>query len=340
MNALQIIVSIGFILWTNFGSAQLGNELFLSYSSFELQKLDIDDCNELQIVNSAFWSDIAITPDGTIYGIDFENLFMIDFVTGGGVYICNITSGGYSVNSLVAVNNSTLLTVRNDGAIFRISVTGIVTYIGNINMTPAGDITYYKGWYYVLTAFPSRLVRFKISTSIDNIYDFEIIGNVNTLYNEPWGLVTVGNVDCFSDDLQMIVLEGYTVYQINPNDASTSVLCDSIHWSGAVTGACSFAETNFQTSFSDVKFPNIITPNYDGVNDVFEPLSLTNVQSYSVAIYNRWGNLIFFSDASMHWDGLNSDGKQVSDGTYFYLITYNTYCDTQSDIHGFVTVIR
>lgn len=65
-------------------------------------------------------------------------------------------------------------------------------------------------------------------------------------------------------------------------------------------------------------FPNIITPNGDGHNDVLE---ITNAGKYTgnqLVVFNRWGNVVFKeTDYKNTWDGAN-----LSDGTYFYIFTY------------------
>ncbi len=77
--------------------------------------------------------------------------------------------------------------------------------------------------------------------------------------------------------------------------------------------------------FNDLDFyiPNVITPNGDGQNECFGAI----IKNYDIKcvpemhIYNRWGELVFRNDKYC-WDGTDSrNGKQLADGTYFYLIT-------------------
>jgi gliding motility-associated-like protein len=58
--------------------------------------------------------------------------------------------------------------------------------------------------------------------------------------------------------------------------------------------------------------PNLITPNGDGSNDVFEVVSIPR---YSVLrIFNRWGDRVYYST-----DYNNSfSGESLSDGVYYY----------------------
>ena len=62
----------------------------------------------------------------------------------------------------------------------------------------------------------------------------------------------------------------------------------------------------------EVKIPNIITPNNDGLNDTFSP-QLPPTTTYQLKIYNRWGSLVFESNSpDKLWDG-----KNVSAGVYY-----------------------
>lgn len=69
---------------------------------------------------------------------------------------------------------------------------------------------------------------------------------------------------------------------------------------------------------------NVITPNGDGVNDEFI-LPNSGLTSFHLDILNRWGNLIFSSDApKMIWDGRTASGELVTPGTYFYVLIAHT----------------
>jgi gliding motility-associated-like protein/uncharacterized repeat protein (TIGR01451 family) len=62
------------------------------------------------------------------------------------------------------------------------------------------------------------------------------------------------------------------------------------------------------------------SPNGDGINDFFRIDGLQQYDDHKVAIYNRWGNVVFTSkDYNNDWYGTN-DGNGLPDGTYFYVI--------------------
>ena len=86
-----------------------------------------------------------------------------------------------------------------------------------------------------------------------------------------------------------------------------------------------------------VRFGNVITPNFDGLNDCFKPhFSGAYSNCYELVVYNRWGNLQFESVAGQEhcWDGRNKAGVKVTKGTYYYIVRINEYEKT-----GWVEVV-
>jgi gliding motility-associated-like protein len=70
-----------------------------------------------------------------------------------------------------------------------------------------------------------------------------------------------------------------------------------------------------------VYIPNSITPNKDGLNDVFLIYG-EHVFDVSMEIYNRWGLLVFNSnDVKIGWDG-SYNGEECAADTYTYKIRY------------------
>ena len=122
---------------------------------------------------------------------------------------------------------------------------------------------------------------------------------------------------------------------------------------------CLFAESKYgcrDTVCAEIKinfnlkaiFSNVFTPdNDDNLNDAFD-IVLENAEQYNLSIYNRWGQLVYFSDKDgIRNDGINWTGKAINtglncpEGTYFYLFKYKFKCeDKKREAHGTVTLIR
>ena len=68
-------------------------------------------------------------------------------------------------------------------------------------------------------------------------------------------------------------------------------------------------------------FPNVFTPNDDGVNDVFK-FDLGNVSLVSAVIFNRWGQKILEWNTPLGgWDGRTASAEPAASGVYFYILT-------------------
>ena len=82
-----------------------------------------------------------------------------------------------------------------------------------------------------------------------------------------------------------------------------------------------------------------ITPNNDGLNDIWTPLDIQSYQNALVQVFNRWGGLVFESKGGENyqaWDGTDN-GKELVVGTYYYIIDLNTGDEPQT---GPITIIR
>lgn len=69
------------------------------------------------------------------------------------------------------------------------------------------------------------------------------------------------------------------------------------------------------------ELPNAFTPNGDDQNDQFRPFpGWRFISRVDMQVFNRWGNLVFATqDPAILWDGKNTEGKDVAEGTYYYV---------------------
>lgn len=75
-------------------------------------------------------------------------------------------------------------------------------------------------------------------------------------------------------------------------------------------------------------YPNAFTPNADGINDGWHPITYGNVDQYQLSIYNRWGERVYISrDPQQRWDGRHG-GILCDIGTYHYRL--KAHCITGS----------
>ncbi len=87
--------------------------------------------------------------------------------------------------------------------------------------------------------------------------------------------------------------------------------------------------------------PNAFSPNHDGINDEFY-CKATNVLTFEMTIYDRWGNKVFFTDDLLHyWMGDMNENKVVQqEDVYVYVIHIKDTNKEKHDYIGNVTLVR
>jgi len=89
--------------------------------------------------------------------------------------------------------------------------------------------------------------------------------------------------------------------------------------------------------YKTIDATNILTPNGDGINDVFVIRNIDMYPNNEVKIFDRAGRLIYAKKGyDNSWDGTIS-GNPLSEGTYFYVLDFG---DNRSKYKGFVTLVR
>jgi gliding motility-associated-like protein len=101
------------------------------------------------------------------------------------------------------------------------------------------------------------------------------------------------------------------------------------------------ATVDFTACSCNLLLPNAFTPDGDGRNDNFRALHACRMSDYQIAVYDRYGELIFHSsDPEKGWDGTFGGARSPS-GSYVWAVHYiNT--DTKQSIfkRGVVMLIR
>ncbi|MCB0770931.1 MAG: gliding motility-associated C-terminal domain-containing protein [Flavobacteriales bacterium] len=110
---------------------------------------------------------------------------------------------------------------------------------------------------------------------------------------------------------------------------------------------CSIEETILVEEYcrSTLYLPNSFTPDGDGVNELFFPTG-NNIASMKLAIFDRWGELIYEGeDADAFWNG-KYNGDVVKQDVYVWKVTYRFFEDVtrtvlspEKEMIGHVTVL-
>ena len=141
-------------------------------------------------------------------------------------------------------------------------------------------------------------------------------------YNYSWNTVPVQN------NATAINLAAGN-YTVTATDNNFCIVSTSIQISEPPQGGC-----------GDVFFPNAFTPNGDATNPDFGALgNVAAISNYLLHIYNRYGQLIFYTqDPFKKWDGLYK-GKQLS-GNYVWVASFTFKGNIKRDEQGTVMIIR
>ena len=126
--------------------------------------------------------------------------------------------------------------------------------------------------------------------------------------------------------------EGQTRTGLAPG-TYTAVISDNNSCNEAFT-----VELDFSFSSGCLVIPQVITPNNDGYNDLWQIRNIDLYPDAEVRIFNRWGKLIFSAKnlADNPWNG-TIRGKPVPTDSYHYILDLK---DGSKPRTGVISVIR
>ena len=104
-------------------------------------------------------------------------------------------------------------------------------------------------------------------------------------------------------------------YYILHHDTAICVFKDSIYVTVSENDSCSQNLTIYSG----------FTPNNDQINDQWIIKGIERFENRKVAIYNRWGTLVWnnneYDNTTNVWKGQNNDGENLPEGVYYYIVT-------------------
>ncbi|MEZ5045774.1 MAG: PKD domain-containing protein [Chitinophagaceae bacterium] len=130
------------------------------------------------------------------------------------------------------------------------------------------------------------------------------------------------------------------------NDAQTPSIVvnqEGQYWLEVSRGECKSTDSIWVKRDCFISIPNVFSPNQDGLNDYFLPRELlsSGLSTFSMNIYNRWGEKIFTTTSinGRGWDG-KYGGKDQPIGVYVYTIEASFKNGVQKIFQGNVTLTR
>jgi len=194
-------------------------------------------------------------------------------------------------------------------------------------------------------AYNNKTIANKANFFAKNIGFYSVTGSVSNLNcsskdsievtRKPGPILTISNKNIFlqlgnSKQLEVRSSNAQSNFQWFPDkwldypltaNPVTNPQDDIIYYIVATTPEmCTVKDSLTITLISKLYIPNAFSPNNDGVNDKWEILGINQFSNNEVYIYNRWGELIFYSNGyNTAWDGTYK-GEVVSTGDYVYEI--------------------
>ena len=96
---------------------------------------------------------------------------------------------------------------------------------------------------------------------------------------------------------------------------------------------------NQDPSNLDCMVPDVISPNGDGLNDLFK-IECADFKSVNLKIFNRWGDLVFEADNYNNDWGGEHDGADLPPGPYYYIFEETGPADNPEPTTGCVSIAR
>ncbi|MFI2743651.1 T9SS type B sorting domain-containing protein [Zhouia sp. PK063] len=125
--------------------------------------------------------------------------------------------------------------------------------------------------------------------------------------------ITPVNEGNFEYSLDGVNFQDSNVFKLVPGGVYTAYMRDKV--------GCSLVTQRFV----HLVLPRFITPNNDGVNDVFELKGIEAFGSSSIAIFDRYGRLLVQGNGvNFKWDGTRNNVR-ISAGEYWYVIQIENY---------------
>ncbi|NQU34550.1 MAG: gliding motility-associated C-terminal domain-containing protein [Bacteroidetes bacterium] len=204
-----------------------------------------------------------------------------------------------------------------------------------------------------------------------------IIHNMQPSHAGTYSVIATDTVDCYSEVSVDVIIyptlfpdfavqdsifmddpfdldagTGFSHYLWNTGDTTQTLWINNDGWysakvesvDGCIGEDSSYVVFSSPPELIKMYFPNAFTPNGDGLNDEFKPVTNTiDIAPFTLLIYNRWGALIYqTNDISQGWDG-KLDGELCLPGAYVYKIAYSSSfpSTTSSEIKmGTVMLVR
>jgi gliding motility-associated-like protein len=156
---------------------------------------------------------------------------------------------------------------------------------------------------------------------------------------------TTNDTIYFDGEVRIEVPHDCDSYIWNTGDSTWSIQVTTEGWYKVTlenAGICIITDSVMMMDcYVPLSMPNAFTPNNDGLNDNFRPVTKPEkIFFFKMTVYDRWGMQIFTTrDVRKGWDG-KINGSDSPIGVYMYNIAYENPAGDKLTDTGIVTLVR
>ncbi len=204
----------------------------------------------------------------------------------------------------------------------------------SISVSPLHTTTYY------VTATGACSGYDTVTVTVQPLPIIQVMASQEILIGGETTVITASGADIYlwssnPNDITLIGQEDNSSITVTPQQTTTYTVVgsDSILGCSTTKSIDIYVEPTFY-------IPNSFSPNGDGINDHFQVFG-SGILDYEIFIFDRWGELIYYSkDMNEHWDG-KKDNRIVPEGVYLYKILISTSINKDKfPYYGKITLIR
>ncbi len=158
--------------------------------------------------------------------------------------------------------------------------------------------------------------------------------------------VTINPESCNKGYVSISIGDGTGNFNYNWNDGGSGKQrgdLDAGIYSVTIVDQQTAADTTIKIEITrtrcKVRFALVMTPNGDGINDVFYISGLELYPNFHLQLFNRWGQLVHEQENEyIPWDG-TSHGVKLPDDSYYYVFFYDGKKKDEYEM-GSISIIR
>ncbi|MBC7555083.1 MAG: gliding motility-associated C-terminal domain-containing protein [Taibaiella sp.] len=286
-------------------------------------------------------SDLAGTIFDSLPAGNYTAIVSCDAICTGSVSFVIKDSGSFSLpnisESLCLGDAEKLIAVLpvKPGAVIKWFETNGTPLAGppTINTSSTGDYA----WYFIEYYNSCNSGKVSVNATVHNLPEGEVINKSTAIcYGDKIYLEATGGTayTWLPEDLIKRDTGGFFAVVLLP---STYYVKVTDEYGCADTASVTYSDIQQCCNFS---YPNAFTPNNDGSNDGFRIVTYGNMLHYSLTIFNRWGQKVFYTaDPHKAWDG-NFAGQPCELGAYYYFLDAQCLTGPKEFHKGDITLIR